>query len=159
MIDPFVITPQRFPGKLCARTRNYQGRIDEMKNFVNRVIIFVLLSCSMSVAALAKPIKKQITFNEPVKVNGVLLKQGTYDVAFNEETSELTISKGKRVLAKAPAQLESLSKDSNVTYETASEDPNSNVGPKLLTRVSMKDRVQAKVLNGADAKAEGVRRD
>ena len=110
-----------------------------MKNFVNRVIIFVLLSCSMSVAALAKPIKKQITFNE--------------------ETSELTISKGKRVLAKAPAQLESLSKDSNVTYETASEDPNSNVGPKLLTRVSMKDRVQAKVLNGADAKAEGVRRD
>jgi hypothetical protein len=127
-----------------------------MKNFVNRVIIFGLIFGSMTAVALAKPIRKQMTFSEPVRVNGVIVKPGTYDVAFDEETKELTISKGKRVIAKAPAQLEKLNKDTHVVYELSTDDLNSTE-PKVLTRVGLKGRIQAKLLSEADVKAESIR--
>lgn len=127
-----------------------------MRDFLNRVIIFGLIFGSMTAVALGKPLRKKITFTEPVKVNGVLVKPGSYQVEFDDETRELTISKGKRVIAKAPAQLEILNKDSQFMYELLGDDVSSKE-PKLLTRVGLKDRIQAKLLNAADVKAEGVR--
>jgi hypothetical protein len=126
-----------------------------MKEFVNRVIVLGLIFVSMTTVAIAKPIRKQVTFSEPVKVNGVLVKPGTYDVAFDEEKGELRISKGKRVLAKAPAQLEKVSKDSHILYELSSDDVDSTE-PKVLARVGLKERLQAKLLNEADVNVGGV---
>ena len=127
-----------------------------MRDFLNRVIIFGLIFGSMTAVALGKPLRKQISFTEPVKVNGVLVKPGSYQVEFDDETRELTISKGKRVIAKAPAQLEIHNEDSRFVYELLSDDIKSNEA-RLLTRVGLKDRIQAKLLNAADVKAEGVR--
>jgi hypothetical protein len=124
-----------------------------MRKFVNRLIIFGLIFGSMAAVALAKPIKKQVTFAEAVKVNGVLVKSGTYDVAFDEETGQLTIFKGKRTVAKAAAGLEKLNKNSRVVYALWSPDE-SNTEPKVLTSITLRDGNQAKLVNAGDAKAE-----
>jgi hypothetical protein len=126
-----------------------------MKDLVNRVIILGLIFGSLLAVALAKPIRKQIKFTEPVKMNGVVVKPGTYDVAFDEETSELTISKGKRVIAKARAQLEKLNKDSHIVYALSSDNTNSTE-PKILTLVGLRDRIHARLLNTADVNAAGL---
>jgi hypothetical protein len=126
-----------------------------MKSFMIRVILFGLILGSMTAVALAKSIKKQMTFSEPVRVNGVIVRPGTYDVAFDEETRELTIFKGKRVIARSPAQLEKLDEDSHVAYELKRDDLNDSE-PKLLTRVGLKRRIHAKLLNGAGVKTESI---
>src|SRR6266699_2691942 len=108
-----------------------------MKKFVNRVLVFGLIFGSMTTFALAQSIKKQVTFFEPVKVNGVVVKAGTYDAAFDEESGQLIISKGKRIIAKAPARLEKLDKDSRSVY--ALWDVGGNTKPKVLTSVTLKD--------------------
>ena len=50
-------------------------------------------------AALAETITKEVTFLRPVTVNGTLLKAGTYKAVFDDQTGELTISRGKKVVA------------------------------------------------------------
>jgi len=125
-----------------------------MKKFVNRVLVFGLIFGSMTTFALAQSIKKQVTFFEPVKVNGVVVKAGTYDAAFDEESGQLIISKGKRIIAKAPARLEKLDKDSRSVY--ALWDVGGNTKPKVLTSVTLKDGNQAKLINAGDTKAEGA---
>ncbi len=41
-----------------------------------------------------------------MKVNGTLLKKGSYDIRFNEETKELSILKNGKVVAKATTRIE-----------------------------------------------------
>jgi len=117
--------------------------------------LFALIYGSLTMVALANPIRKQVTFMEPVKVNGVLVKAGTYDVAFDEGTSELTISKGKLTIAKATARLEKLEKSSRTVYALWS-DVNSYNEPKVLTSVTVRNGTQAKLVNAGDTKAAGA---
>jgi hypothetical protein len=123
----------------------------EMIKFVNRLIAVGLIVGSMSVIGMAKEIKKQVTFDEPVKVNGTVIKAGTYQVIFDEATSELTIFKGKKVQAKASASLEKLDKRSEQVYTLLTE---ANPESKVLTSVSLGNGNQAKLVNAGDTKAE-----
>ena len=121
-----------------------------MIKFVNRIIAVGLIVGSMFVIGMAKEIKKQVTFDEPVRVNGTTIKAGTYEVTFDEATSELTIFKGKKVQAKASASLEKLEKGSKQVYSLLTD---ANSESKVLTSVNLGNGNQVKLVNAGDTKA------
>ena len=117
-----------------------------MIRFVNRLSVFVLIGVIASGVALAKPIKKQVTFGQTVFVNGEQVKAGTYDVVFDDQTNELTIVKGRKVIARAPAQLETRDRD-HAVYVTRAEDGDPTRA--ALVSVTLKDGKEATlVTNG-----------
>lgn len=77
-----------------------------MKSFVNRITVALVIVALASVAAFAKTKKDTVTFPTDIKVNGTLVKQGTYDLKFNEETNELSVLKNGKVIAKANTRTE-----------------------------------------------------
>jgi hypothetical protein len=111
---------------------------------VNRLTVFVLIGVIANGVAFAKTIKKRVTFSDPVVVNGALVKQGSYDVVFDDQTNELTIVKGRKVEAKAPAQLEPGDRD-HAEYIT--RDADGDPTRKTLLSVALKDGKRATLLN------------
>ena len=77
-----------------------------MKSVVNRIIVALLLVTMTSVAAVAKSKKTTVTFAVDTKVNETLVKSGTYEVVFNDETGEVSIQKDRKIVAKATGRLE-----------------------------------------------------
>ena len=76
------------------------------------------------------------------------MKKGTYKVTFNDETGELTIKKGDKVVATAQALLEK----SNSLYNFYTHAPAKEPGKTpLLVSVSFKGGDLAKIV-GDDAK-------
>ena len=68
---------------------------------------FALLLCALvNSAALADVISKKVTFTQDVKVGETLVKKGDYKVTYDDQSNELTISSGKKVVAKTTARLE-----------------------------------------------------
>ena len=124
-----------------------------MKSTVNRIAVLLVTVSLMGVLALGKTIEKEVTFIRPVTVNGTLVKKGTYKVAFNEETGELTIRKGKNVLVTAPARLEKTT-DRNTFYTLSASDDVAKA--PALVNVSLKDGNLATIVNG-DSKASSSR--
>jgi hypothetical protein len=120
-----------------------------MRSVINRIIGVGLIVASIAVVGLAKELKKQVTFDEPVKVNGTLIKPGSYNVSFDETTGKLTISKGKKVLAKSSATLEKLSKSTEQVYSLWT---NPGGEPKTLTAVNLGGGNQAKLVNSGETK-------
>lgn len=116
-----------------------------MINFLNRLSVVVLIGVIANVVAFAKPIKKQVTFAHPVVVNGAVVKKGTYDVVFDDQTNELTIVKDRKVVARATAKLET--RDGRAVYITREEggDPTK----ATLLSVSLKDGKQATLVNNS----------
>lgn len=84
-----------------------------MKSIMNRMLVVLMVTALTSVVALAKVQKHKVTFDEDIKVNGTLVKRGTYEVQFNDETGQLSISKNGKVVAQAMAKLESRTKKAN----------------------------------------------
>ncbi|HZE71497.1 MAG TPA: hypothetical protein VE135_18490 [Pyrinomonadaceae bacterium] len=77
-----------------------------MKSVVSRIVVALLLVTITGVAAFAKSQKTTVTFAVDTKVNETVVKRGTYEVIFNEERGELSILKGRKVVAKGTARLE-----------------------------------------------------
>ena len=77
--------------------------------FINRVAVAVLIASLASVAAFAKTKKEKVTFTNDIKVNGTLVKKGTYDVKFDDKSGEVTIMKGDKIVARANSTTESRS--------------------------------------------------
>jgi hypothetical protein len=72
-----------------------------------QTIALTLVVCALlTPAALAGVKTRQVTFDKDIKVGDTLVKKGTYKVAFDEESKELTILKGKKVVVKTTARLE-----------------------------------------------------
>ena len=84
-----------------------------MKSIMNRMLVVLMVTALTSVVALAKVQKHKVTFDEDIKVNGTLVKRGTYEVQFNDETGQLSIAKNGKVVAQAMAKLESRTKKAN----------------------------------------------
>ena len=84
-----------------------------MKSIMSRMLVVLMVGALTSVAALAKTHKHKVTFEEDIKVNGTVVKRGTYDVKFDDETNQLSISKNGKVVAQAMARLESRAKKAN----------------------------------------------
>lgn len=107
-----------------------------MKSILNRVVVLLVIVTLSGVLALAKTTEKEVTFTNPVTVNGTLVKKGTYKVAFNDETSELTIRKGRKILATAQARLEKT--NDRYTFYTHSAAADATQAPVLVS-VAFKD--------------------
>ena len=81
-----------------------------MKSIVNRILVVMLVGALTSVVALAKVHKEKVTFENDIKVNGTLVKKGTYDVKFDDETNQLSLTKQGKVIAEAMARTEQRAK-------------------------------------------------
>lgn len=84
-----------------------------MKSIMSRMLVVLMVGALTSVAALAKTHKHKVTFEEDIKVNGTVVKRGTYDVKFDDETNQLSIMKNGKVVAQAMARIESRDKKAN----------------------------------------------
>jgi len=84
-----------------------------MKSIMNRMLVVLMVGALTSVVALAKVQKHKVTFDSDMKVNGTVVKKGTYDVKFDDQTGQLTIAKNGKVVAQAMARLESRAKKAN----------------------------------------------
>lgn len=76
-----------------------------MKSVGKRIIVALLLVTMTSVAAFAKSRKMNVTFTVDTRVNETLVKSGTYEAVLNEETAELSILKGGKLVARSATQL------------------------------------------------------
>jgi hypothetical protein len=81
-----------------------------MKSIVNKVLAVLMVGALTSVVALAKVQKAKATFDSDIKVNGTLVKKGSYDVKFDDETGQLSIIKNGKVIAEAMTRLEARNK-------------------------------------------------
>jgi len=88
-----------------------------MKRFIQTFAcaLAIALIASLGVTAKDKTKKKTVEFTQDVTVNGTVLKAGTYDVKFNEETGELSIIKNGKVKATTTAHLEARSNEAKDT--------------------------------------------
>ncbi len=80
-----------------------------MRFLVEHVFMALLIFALAGVAAFGKghdhAKTKSVTFASDVTVNGTLVKAGSYDVKFDEETGDLSIMKDRKVVANATASL------------------------------------------------------
>ena len=84
-----------------------------MKSIVNRIVVVIMIGALASVAAFAKTQKQRVTFDNDIKVNGTLVKKGTYEVKFDEESGQLSINKNGKTVAQTMAKLEARAKKAN----------------------------------------------
>lgn len=73
-----------------------------LQTFALAVVVCALLTP----AALAGVKTKYVTFDKDMKVGDTLVKKGNYKVKFDEQSNELTILDGKKIVAKTTARLE-----------------------------------------------------
>ena len=84
-----------------------------MKSIVSRMMVVLMVGALTSVVALAKVHKQKVTFESDIKVNGTLVKKGTYEVKFDDESGQLSITKNGKTVAQATAKLEQREKKAN----------------------------------------------
>ena len=84
-----------------------------MKSIVNRMVVVLMVAALTSVVAFAKVRKQTVTFDTDIKVNDTLVKKGTYQVKFDDETGQLSILQNGKVVAQAMARLEDRVKKAN----------------------------------------------
>jgi len=84
-----------------------------MKSIVSRMVAVVMVGALTGVVAFAKVHKQKTTFESDIKVNGTVVKKGTYDVKFDDETGQLTIAKNGKTVAQATAKFEQREKKAN----------------------------------------------
>jgi hypothetical protein len=84
-----------------------------MKSIVNRIVVVIMVGALASVAAFAKTHKHRVTFENDIKVNGTVVKKGSYDVKFDDATGQLSIIKNGKTVAQTMAKLEARAKKAN----------------------------------------------
>ncbi len=77
-----------------------------MKSIVKWVMVFCLLATLAGTTAFAKVRKASITLDADTKVNGTLVKQGMYNVVFDDQSGDLSIFKGTKLIVKTTTRLE-----------------------------------------------------
>ena len=77
-----------------------------MKTILSRLAVVLVVGALSSVVALAKVHKNKVTFNGDIKISNTLVKKGTYDVKFDDETGQFTVLKNGKVIVQSSAKLE-----------------------------------------------------
>lgn len=77
-----------------------------MKLLINGLMVACLLVSLATATAFANTRKSTIAFSDDTKVNGTLVKSGKYEVVFDDQSGELSIFKGAKLIAKTSARLE-----------------------------------------------------
>ena len=111
-----------------------------MKRIGKRLVVLLVMCTLTSVYAFAKTTSKHVTFAQTVTVNDKIVKAGTYKVTFDDQTGELTITSGRKVVAQAPARLERA--DTPATYTSRTEEDK-----EVLVTVRLKDGNRAVIGN------------
>lgn len=114
----------------------------------NKLAGMVLVGAIAGGGAFAKETKKEVTFLQPVVVNGTLVKEGTYSAVFDDQTNELSIVKGRKVVARAPAQLEKRVERDRAAYITREAGDSTNA---VLLSVGLKHGNRATIVNSVDS--------
>jgi hypothetical protein len=120
-----------------------------MKKLVNQLVGMVLVGAITGGVVFAKETKKKVTFSEPIAVNGTLIKKGTYDAVFDDQTNELSIMKDRKVVARAPAQLEK--RDQRVHADYVFRQKEGDATNAVLLSVTLKDNNEATIVNSGDS--------
>src|SRR5437588_55838 len=80
-----------------------------MKAFIH-VMLAIAFTAVVSVSVFAdkdkEKVKKEITFADDTTVAGTMVKAGDYELKFDEQTGEMDIMRGSKVVAKATAHVE-----------------------------------------------------
>ena len=84
-----------------------------MKSIVNRMVVVLMVAALTSVVAFAKVRRQTVTFDTDIKVNDTLIKKGTYQVRFDDETGQLSILQNGKTLVQTMTRLEDRSKKAN----------------------------------------------
>ena len=77
-----------------------------MKLLINGLMVACLLVTLAGATAFGNTRKSDIAFSADTKVNGTLVKKGKYEVVFDDQSGELSIFKGAKLIAKTSARLE-----------------------------------------------------
>ncbi len=121
-----------------------------MIKIVNRLILIFAVAVVAVSGAFAETIKKEVKFSRPFVVNGTELKAGTYTVAFDDQTNELSIIKGGKVIAKSSARLEKRDvPEGGYVIREEGEKPSK----RILVTVALKGGNQATLTNTNDRAA------
>jgi hypothetical protein len=83
----------------------------KMKRIANRLMMMLALVALASALVVAKGKSEDLTLPQDVMINGTLVKKGDYKLKFDEQTGELLILKGKRVVARTSASIEKREKE------------------------------------------------
>ena len=76
-----------------------------MKSIINGVLVLALLVTLASTAAFGKARKTNITLGSDTKVNDTLVKKGNYEAVYDDQSGELSIFKGTKLIVKTAARL------------------------------------------------------
>jgi hypothetical protein len=76
-----------------------------MKKLTVRIALVLALCATSGSIASAKVKSRSLTFGTDFWVGNTLVRKGTYKVAFDDQTNEISIIDKKTVVAKVPAQL------------------------------------------------------
>ena len=77
-----------------------------MKIHSLRIALALLVLASVSTAALAGVRTRNVNFDTDVNVGSTLVKKGKYQVSFDQDTNELTITRSGKVVARTTAGIE-----------------------------------------------------
>jgi hypothetical protein len=77
-----------------------------MKSIINGLLVLALLVTLPATAAFGKARKSNIALASDTKVNGTLVKKGNYKAVYDDESGELSIFKGTKLIVKTAARLE-----------------------------------------------------
>jgi len=77
-----------------------------MKSLSRGVIVAGLLITLAGATAFANVKKSTITLSVDTKVNDTIVKKGMYQVVFDDQTGELSLFKGAKLVAKTAARVE-----------------------------------------------------
>ena len=116
-----------------------------MIKLVNRAVGLLVICAITSLPASADTIVKKVKFLRDVTVNGTTVKAGTYKVVFDDGTGELSIVKGDKTVAKAPARLEKMVGRSDAYGDYMVQ------GENALLSVTLKGGNRAVVGGGGDS--------
>jgi hypothetical protein len=73
---------------------------------MNSLMVLALLVTLPVTAALGKARKSNIVLASDTKVNGTLVKKGNYKLVYDDQSGELSIFKGTKLIVKTAARLE-----------------------------------------------------
>ncbi len=124
-----------------------------MKSVANRIVIVLVITAMTSVLAFAKNKKETVKFPTDMQVGGTLVKKGTYSVKYDDQTHELLIVDGKKILARATATTEKRSrKASGVQFSSMA---NGETATKRLVSITFGGSNENIVLSQTGGQAEG----
>ena len=86
-----------------------------MKLLIKGLLVASLLATLAGTTAFGNTMKSFITLSDDTNVNGTIVKKGKYKVEFDDQSSELSILKGGKLIAKAAARLEKRERKARTT--------------------------------------------